>query len=125
MRVAVSSAFEFSLVRAAIAVVAVVFARLDHNPAVRWAARLRISPAPMERFLGVKGVFSGMTEGTYQLSHGHVHSALQANVLTPVPALFLVAWVATGYIPRIKNSRDEASAFLLILGGSIAVNLLN
>ncbi len=69
-------------IRVPLAVLIGVFASLQRNPLVRFEAILGLSPSPLERIFGIKGAFSGMTEGVFQLSRGHVVQAFQANVFS-------------------------------------------
>jgi hypothetical protein len=96
---------------------------LPANPLVRLEAVLGLSPAPLERYLGVKNVFSGMTEGMHQLVHGDLAKALQANILTPLIACAFLTWAATGW--RITTRRHELWAGLLFVVLSALVNLLH
>ena len=111
--------------RAIVALVAVAFARLEHNPLVRFEALVGLSPAPLERFFGIKGAFSGMTEGTFRLAHGDFQQAIAANVFTPVIALLLGAWLFTGYLPRIQKRSHEVLCFATLLVMTICNNLLS
>jgi hypothetical protein len=69
--------------------------------------------------LGVKGVFSGMTEAAYRLSHGDVVGATAANVIF-VPFTCVVGGaILSGWRPRIRDRRDEA----IFLGGTVVLSL--
>jgi hypothetical protein len=57
------------------------FISLDRNPLVRLEAVLGLSPSPLEKLFGVKGLFSGITEGMHRLVYGDVTGALAANIL--------------------------------------------
>ncbi len=99
--------------------------QMDRNPAVWAISVLGLSPAPLERFTGIKGPFSGMTEGVYQLANGNVAAALASNVLTPLLPAMALCWAIAGYVPRIQHRRDESYALGFVIVGSILVNLLN
>ena len=96
-----------------------MFASLAHNPLVRLEAMLGLSPAPLERFLGIKGPFSGMTEGMYRLVHGDLTGAIVANALTPFFALAASCSLIMGYRPRIQSKRDE---WIFLLQSSACVS---
>lgn len=96
------------------------FASLDRNPVVRLEATLGLSPSPLER-LGIRGLFSGMTEATYQLVRLDFGKALAANILV-VPvigaiALCILLWTR----PKLDTRRRELIFFALVLAG-IAIN---
>ena len=96
------------------------FASLDRNPVVRLEAELGLSPSPLER-LGIRGLFSGMTEATYQLVRLDLGKALAANILV-VPvigamALCILLWAR----PKLDTRRREMIFFALVLAG-IAIN---
>lgn len=109
--------------RAAWFIAATAAAYLPSNPLVRLEAVLGLSPAPLERYLGIKSVFSGMTEGMHQLLHGELVRALKANLLTPVVAVALLFWVLKGW--RISTRRQEACAAVLFIGLSVLVNIVH
>ncbi len=98
-------------------------AYLPANPLVRLEAVLGLSPGPLERYLGVKNLFSGMTEGMHQLANGELGRALEANILTPLVACAFVAWVITG--ARIRTRRHEYAAAILVVGLSAIVNIVH
>ncbi len=104
--------------------VALVFvARLDRNPLVRLEARLGLSPSPIERLFGVKGMFSGMTEAAYRLSHGDVTGATASNVLFVPFAVVVIGAIAAGWRPRIRHRQDEVVALMSVLVLTLLVNL--
>jgi hypothetical protein len=98
-------------------------AYLPANPLVRLEARLGLSPAPLERYLGIKNLFSGMTEGMHQLVHGELGKALAVNCLTPLVACVLLAWVIRGY--RIRTRRHELWAGSVFVVFSALVNIVH
>lgn len=98
-------------------------AYIPTNPLVRLEARLGLSPGPLERYLGVKNLFSGMTEGMHQLANGELVRALDANILTPLVACAFVAWVVTG--ARVRTRCHEYAAAVLIVGLSAVVNIVH
>lgn len=100
------------------------FARLDHNPLVRLEARLGLSPSPLERFFGLRGPFSGMTEATYRLVHLDLAGSLRANILT-VPLLAFVVWCLLRWTaPRLRMHRQELACLAIILAGTLINNLV-
>ena len=97
------------------------FAGLDRNPVVRLEAKLGLSPSPLERFLGIRGLFSGMTEASYQFVRLDFGRAFAANVLVvPVLAAFALC-ILLWKRPRLDTGRREVLFFALVLAG-IAVN---
>ncbi len=58
------------------------FVAMDRNPVVMLLARTGISPSPLERLFGLKGFFSGMTEGMHRLTNGNLSGAIDANPYT-------------------------------------------
>lgn len=96
---------------------------LPANPLVRAEALLGLSPGPLERYLGIKNLFSGMTEGMHQLVHGELGKALDANFLTPLVACALLAWAVTGV--RLETRRHEILAAAGFVGLSMLVNLVH
>jgi hypothetical protein len=61
----------------------------------------------MERVFGVKGIFSGMTEGMFRLSRGEIEQSMVANVLTPFFAIAVGGFFIAGVRPRIKTKTAE------------------
>ncbi|MBV9881421.1 MAG: DUF2752 domain-containing protein [Sphingomonadaceae bacterium] len=99
----------------------VAFAGLDHNPLVRFEAWAGLSPAPLERFFGLRGPFSGMTEASYRLVHLDLAGSLRANVLT-VPLLAAAAWCLVLWTaPRLRTRGQE----YLFLGGAVVAAAIN
>lgn len=98
---------------------------LEHNPLVKLEAWLGLSPSPLEKLFGIKGLFSGMTEGMLRLSHGDFRGSLQSNGLTPLVALAVIGCIACGYRPRIRSRRDEVAFFTAVIALSVVVNLVN
>jgi len=106
---------------ALLVVAAVVY--IPANPLVRLEAVLGLSPAPLERYLGIKNVFSGMTEGMHQLIHGELGKALNANILTPFVVCALLVWAVTGI--HVTTRQQEVWAGLLFIGLSALVNIVH
>jgi len=109
--------------RATLVIAAAAIAYLPANPLVRAEAMLGLSPAPLERYLGIKSVFSGMTEGMHQLVHGELGKALAANFLTPLVACLVLAWVVTGAHIRTRHQERWAAALFIFL--SALVNIVH
>jgi len=65
-------------------------ASIDKNPIIRLEAVIGLSPSPIERIFGLKSLFSGMSEGLYQLVNLNFSHAIKANILTPIVAFLLV-----------------------------------
>lgn len=100
-------------------------AAVDRNPLVRLEALLGLSPAPLERVLGLKGPFSGMTEGIHRLAHGNLVGSVQANIFTPAFAILVATCCLSGWRPRIRTKRQERGFFCAMLVMAAAVTLLN
>lgn len=100
-----------------------MFVRLDQNPLVRLEAVLGLSPSPLERLFGIRGPFSGMTEATYQLAHGHVGASLAANVLTIPFWAAVLAMILRWSAPRIATRRGEYVALAMIVAATIINNV--
>ena len=99
------------------------FARLEHNPIVYLEARLGLSPSPLERLFGIRGIFSGMTEATHRLSLLDPIGAMEANVLV-VPILGSIgAAIAYWKFPRLDTRRREVAFFGLAVAGTAINNL--
>lgn len=97
------------------------FASLDRNPVVRLEAQLGLSPSPLERWFGIRGLFSGMTEATYQLVRLDLGRALAANILVvPVIGAITLCILLWSW-PRLDSRRREIAFFALVLAG-IAIN---
>lgn len=113
------------LKRGFIALIAVWFLRLDHNPLVRIEAKLGLSPSPIEKLFGVKSLFSGMTEGLYQLTHFNLMKSIESNLLSPLFFVLFLGFLFTGYRPRVKTKFEEAIIFILVVLLSTLVNIFN
>ena len=113
-------AFRFLLL-----LLAVCSAYIESNPLVRLQAMLGLSPSPLERFFGVKSLFSGMTEGVHQFARGRVLQSIEANAISPfvlpLSAYFLVTWRC----PKLDTRFREGVFFLACIVLSIVVNFLN
>lgn len=99
----------------------IAFARLDRNPLVRLEAWLGLSPAPLERYFGIRGPFSGMTEATYRLVHLDPAGSLRANVLT-VPLLAVGCWCLLRWTAPRLRTRGQEYAFLALTLAAVLVN---
>ena len=100
------------------------FAALDHNPIVRLEALLGLSPSPLERFFGIRGFFSGMTEATHRLTRLDLRGAAQANILVypflaaVVTAILLWRW------PRMTTRKHELAFLTVALAGTAINNIV-
>lgn len=119
------SKFQTYLFRTGILLGAIWFVSLDKNPVVVLIAKLGLSPSPLERLFGVKGMFSGMTEGMFRLVHGDIAGAIAANVLTPAFATVVAFCVVVGYRPQIKTRKQELVFLLSVVLLSVLVNLVS
>lgn len=109
--------------RAAVLAGAWAFAALERNPVVRLEAWLGLSPSPLEKLIGIRGPFSGMTEGVHQLARGDLHAALAANVLTPFAVAVFVGVVASGRRPRLRTRAQEAGFLGAAVLATVFVNV--
>lgn len=114
--------FHFLFLRVALLLMALWFVSLDRNPFVILLAKLGLSPSPLERIFGVKGLFCGMTEGMFRLSHGDLAGAMAANYLTPIFTGVVVACVLGNYRPQIQTRTQEFIFFLSVVLLSALVN---
>jgi hypothetical protein len=97
------------------------FVSLDRNPVVRLEAKLGLSPSPLESLFGIRGLFSGMTEASYQLVRLDLGQALAANVLV-IPVLGAMATcILLWSRPKLDSRKREILFFVLVLAG-IAIN---
>jgi hypothetical protein len=117
------SKFPTFLLRAGLLLGAIWFVSLDRNPVVALIAKLGLSPSPLERLFGVKGMFSGMTEGMFRLAHWDLAGSMAANVLTPFFATVVATCVVIGYRPQIKTRQQELAFLLSVVFLSVLVNL--
>jgi hypothetical protein len=101
------------------------FAYLDKNPVVRLEAFLGLSPSPIERFFGIKSLFSGMTEGVHQVARLNLVAAFKANIFSPLVIPTVVYFVLTWQVPKIDSKKKETIFFLGFIGLSIVVNILH
>lgn len=104
---------------------AVIFCSIARNPLVRLEAMLGLSPAPWERFTGMKTIFSGMTEGFYRLAQGDLRGASSANILSAPFAIFLVWAVLSWRWPRMTSRFREGLFLLGVVLGSLLINLVH
>ena len=111
--------------RLAIAILLVAFFSLEPNPLVRLEALLGLSPAPLEKHLGIRSLFSGMTEGVVRTLHGDLREAIRANVFSPlvVPLLMFFLWI--GKVPALASRRSEISFFCGFVLLSVIVNIVH
>lgn len=89
------------------------------------AAKLHLSPPPLERFLKTKSFFSGMTEGVHKLALFDLSGALEANVFSPLVMFFLAFFVLKGGAPRLDTRQKETWFFAGFIGLSVVVNLVH
>jgi hypothetical protein len=100
------------------------FASLDHNPLVRLQALLGLSPSPLERLFGIRGLFSGMTEATYRLTLLDVIGAGEANILVfpflaaATAAILLWRW------PRVRTRKHEYAVLAVAVAGTAINNIV-
>lgn len=112
-------------VRVMILLAAVSFCALAQNPLIQLEAWLGLSPAPWERFTGMKTVFSGMSEAFHRLATGDVLGAFKANFLAPPFALALIFATLLWRWPRVTTRGGEGFFFAMIIISSLAVNFVH
>jgi hypothetical protein len=110
------------LLRSLALVAAWWIASTPNNPVVRLEAVVGLSPSPLEKLVGIKGPFSGMTEGMHQLARGRLVAAVEANVMTPFVAAAFVGCVLLGVRPRVTTRRSELGFFATVVMATILVN---
>jgi len=101
------------------------FAYIEHNPLVRLEAILGLSPSPIERFFGLKSVFSGMTEGVHQFVKLDMMASMKANVFAPLVISIVTYYCLTWKAPKIDTKQKERLFFLGFIIFSVVVNILN
>ena len=102
-----------------------MFASIDNNPLVKFLAITGLSPSPLETIFGIKSLFSGMTEGLYQILHLNFNQAMKANIVSPIIIPFLLYFVIKSEVPKINNESTEAYFFCGFIILSIFVNIFN
>ena len=113
------------IVRFGVLLALVTFASLESNPLVRFEATVGLSHAPLERFLGIKNFFSGMTEGVHRLAVLDFKGSVAANVFAPGLSFFIVASILTWSVPRADSRRKEFAFFAVFLVLSLLVNIFH
>lgn len=101
------------------------FSALPRNPIILLEARLGLSPAPWERFTGMKTVFSGMSEAFHRIGAGDLAGAFRANFLALPFALSLVMAILFWHWPRLTQRRHEFYFFVAAIWASVAVTLVH
>ena len=102
-----------------------MFASIDNNPLVKFLAITGLSPSPLETIFGIKSLFSGMTEGLYQILHLNFNQAMKANIFSPIIIPFLLYFVIKSEVPKMNNRSTEALFFCGFIILSIFVNIYN
>ena len=96
---------------------------LDKNPIVWVEAILGLSPPPLERFLGIKSAFSGMTEGVVQFMNFDLKASFHANVFAPLVLPVTFYLLIIGKVPRIQSKLGEIFCLTAFLIMSVVVNV--
>ncbi len=98
-------------------------ASIDHNPLVKLQVAVGLSPSPLERFFGVRGMFSGMTEAAYQLAHFNLLGSVQANVLA-IPIIgSIAAAILLWRVPELNSRPRELTFFATVIAASLINNI--
>ena len=103
----------------------ILFAYVDNNPLVKLVAQLGLSPSPIEKYIGVKSLFSGMTEGVHQIANLNFDAAIKANCFSPLVIPLVAYYLLTWRIPRVQNKKDEVLFFSGFISLSVIVNVVN
>jgi hypothetical protein len=102
-----------------------LFASLEHNPIIRLEAILGLSPSNIEKIFDVKSIFSGMSEGVYQLGQLDLQKAMEANFLTPFVLIFILYSILSWRFPKLDSRKKEITFFGVIVVCSVLVNIVN
>ncbi|MDC2989387.1 DUF2752 domain-containing protein [Gammaproteobacteria bacterium] len=86
---------------------------------------LGLSPSPIEKIFGVKSLFSGMTEGVYQILNFDIAQAVAANVLSPIIIPLALIYTIRGSVPKIDTKSKELIFFSSLIFLSLIVNFFN
>ena len=105
--------------------VLVIFASFENNLLVRLEAKLGLSPAPLERFLGVKNLFSGMTEGVHRLVLLDISGSFEANIFAPLVFLLIILSIMFWRVPKLSSRSSELTFFGMFMVCSFMINLFN
>lgn len=97
----------------------VAAASCERNPLVRMEALVGLSPAPLERFTGIRTVFSGMTAAAYDMTRLDFLAAVRSNVLSPVIAVICVVCIVSWKFPKATPEREP-----LFLGAAVVGSIL-
>ncbi len=100
-------------------------ASIEHNPLVRIEAQVGLSPAPLERFFGIKNFFSGMTEGAHRLARFDFLGSLEANIFTPLFLAASVLAILMWRVPKVDTRAKELVFFVVFVGLSLVVNVVH
>tara|TARA_B100000767_G_C19757035_1_gene533406 strand:- start:1208 stop:1462 length:255 start_codon:yes stop_codon:yes gene_type:complete len=84
-----------------------------------------LSPSPIETIFGLKSLFSGMTEGLYQILNLNFTGAIKANIFSPFVIPFLLYFLLKGEVPKMNNKLNEIAFFSCFIFLSIFVNIFN
>jgi hypothetical protein len=107
-------------------IIAIVgFASIKNNPVVRLEAILGLSPPPIERFFGVKSLFSGMTEGVHQFVRMNIEFSVKANVFAPLAIPIAIYSILTWTFPKVDSKQKEYVFFSIFIVLSTIVNIVN
>tara|TARA_B100000768_G_scaffold152101_1_gene147605 strand:- start:484 stop:780 length:297 start_codon:yes stop_codon:yes gene_type:complete len=98
---------------------------MDDNPIVRLQAIIGLSPSPIEKLFGLKSLFSGMTEGVYQLLNLNFRESVKANIFSPVIVPLLFYFLINGEVPKMNTKSREIFFFSTFILLSVAVNIFN
>lgn len=101
------------------------FASIDKNPIIRLESIIGLSPSPIERMFGVKSLFSGMSEGVFQLLNFNLIAAINANILSPFVFFLFGYIVLTWNFPKVDTQKKEITFFCVVVGLSLLVNIVN
>ncbi len=101
------------------------FALIENNPIVKIEAFIGLSPSPIERILGVKSLFSGMTAGVHHFVKLNLISSVKANVFAPLVIPIVIYYLLSWNVPKIDSREKEIIFFSVFVGLSVIVNIAN
>ena len=113
------------LYRLLLLIILVYFFSIENNPLVKFEAVFGLSPSPIERFFGLKSLFSGMTEGVYQFVRFNYDLSIKANIFSPLVLPIIIYILLSWKFPKINSRKKEIMFFSTFIFLSIIVNLIN
>lgn len=113
------------ILRFLLLLVIIWFMAIENNPLVRLEAILGLSPPPIERFFGMKSLFSGMTEGVQQFVRLNFESSIESNIFSPLIVAMIIFAILTWNVPKLDSKEKEYVFFCIFILLSAVVNLVD